>query len=67
MNALLGLMEQNSIEKSYNGIRRAKKELEYFPAPFPEGDESWKDMFDIKRYNKQVDLYKHGIVTGKPL
>ena len=60
MNALLGLMEQDSLEKSYDGIRRAKKELEYFPAPFPEGDESWKDMFDIKRYNKQVDLYKHG-------
>ena len=55
MNALLGLMEQDSLEKSYDGIRRAKKELEYFPAPFPIGDESWKDMFDIKRYNKKIN------------
>ena len=58
--------EAVSIEQQYNGIRRARKELEYFPAPFPKDDESWKDMFDIKRYNKKVHLYKDGS-TGRTL
>jgi len=60
MNPLLELMETDSLERQHNGIRRARKDLQFFPAPFPSNDESYKDMFDIKRYNKKVNLYKDG-------
>ena len=66
MNALLELMEQDSVQSSEAGIRQIKKDFIMHPAPFPEGDERWKDMFDIKRYNKHVHLYKDG-TTGKTL
>ena len=44
MNNLMHLFEEDKI-------------IDYVRAPFPEGDERWKDMFDIKRYNKKVHIY----------
>lgn len=29
----------------------------FAPAPFPKDNDSWKDKFDIKRYNKKVWIY----------
>ena len=44
MNNLLHLFEEDQI-------------IEYVRAPFPKDDDNWKDMFDIKRYNKKVWIY----------
>ena len=44
MNNLLHLFEEDQI-------------IEYVRAPFPKDDDSWKDNFDIKRYNKKVWIY----------
>ena len=40
MNNLLRLFEEDQI-------------TDYVRAPFPKDDDSWKDMFDIKKYNKK--------------
>ena len=39
MNALLELMERDSIQSSDAGIRQTKKDFIMNPAPFPEGDD----------------------------
>ncbi len=44
MNNLSRLFEEDQI-------------IDYVRAPFPKDDDSWKDMFDIKRYNKLVHIY----------
>lgn len=63
---VLAIMEQDSIEASAKGIRQTKKDFVMNPAPFPEGDDRWQNMFDIKRYNKLVDIYFDG-PSGKAL
>ena len=60
MSAVTELMEQDSIQSSEAGIRQTKIDFIMHPAPFQEGDDRWKDMFDIKRYNKHVHLYIDG-------
>ena len=52
MNNLLHLFEQNPMKKKDKDVLR-----DYVRAPFPKDDDSWKDMFDIKRYNKLVHIY----------
>ena len=60
MSAVTEIMEQDSIQSSEAGIRQTKIDFVMHPAPFQEGDDRWKDMFDIKRYNKHVHLYIDG-------
>ena len=52
MNNLIHLFEEDRMKKQ-------EKEMyhDYVRAPFPKGDERWKDMFDIKKYNKLVHIY----------
>ena len=41
--------------------------IDYVRAPFPKGDYSWKDKYDIKRYKKTVHIYhntKHEALYG---
>ena len=47
MNNLFHLFEEDRMKKQ-------EKEMyhDYVRAPFPKGDERWKDMFDIKRFKK---------------
>ena len=65
-NAKLEIMEEDSIQLSEAGIRQTKKDFVMHPAPFPEGDDRWKNLFDIKLYNKHVHLYIDG-ATKKTL
>ena len=60
MSAVTELMEVDSVQSSDKGIRQTKIDFIMHPAPFQEGDDRWKDMFDIKRYNKHVHLYIDG-------
>ena len=61
MNNLLHLFEENPMKKVDKDMFR-----DYVRAPFPKDDDSWKDMFDIKRYNKKVHIYHHN-TTGEAL
>jgi hypothetical protein len=60
MNNLLHLFEENPMKKVDKDMFR-----DYVRAPFPKDDDSWKDMFDIKRYNKMVHIYHN--TTGEGL
>ena len=60
MNNLLHLFEEDKLTK-----KDEEAYQDYLRAPFPKDDDSWKDMFDIKRYNKTVDLYHRRTPDGK--
>jgi hypothetical protein len=53
MSNLAEALEQDRAPQT----RKEKKEMCHEARPFPKGDERWKDMFDIKRYNKLVHIY----------
>ena len=62
MNNLLHLFEEDRMRK-----KDKEAHQDYLRAPFPKGDDSWKDKFDIKRYNKMVHIYhnpKHEALYG---
>jgi hypothetical protein len=53
MSNLVQMMEQDQVIQT----RIQRKEMNYEPTPFPTGDERWRDMFEIKRYDKKIHLY----------